>query len=207
MATIEREAIRAVITVGEIRISTPDVVSFSVRRSRGQKAATFSASVKMDATTMSNGALSLIAQGITIEAGVKGYEKRIFTGVVQKITVNPIRTDASKVMVSLAGKDNMSVMDGQKINRRVKTYRDGDSPPERWGLVTSIEEDNTPVKTGFGIKRFSKKRMVSFNLGKATVVFTPEAYVNQEIVREIALAIGGIVAEKVGEIDESGKEE
>jgi len=49
--------------------------------------------------------------------------------------------------------------------------------------------------------------MVSFNLGKATVVFTPEAYVNQEIVREIALAIGGIVAEKVGEIDESGKEE
>jgi len=205
MATIERQAIRAVIRIGDIRISTPDVVSFSVRRSRGQKAATFSASVKMDAEIMRNRALSLVSQGITIKAGVKGYEKRIFTGVVQKITVNPIRTDASKIMVSLVGKDNMSIMDGQKINRRVKTYRDGDSPPERWGLVTSIEEENTPVKTGFGVKKFSKKRMVSFNLGKLSIIFTPEAYVSQKIIRDTALAVGGIIAEKIDDTAESSE--
>lgn len=197
MATIEREAIRATITIGDETISTPDVVSFNVRRSRGQMAATFSASLKMDASTMSNNSLALVAEGITIEAGVKGSEKQIFTGVVQKVTVNPIRTDASKVMVSLSGKDNMSIMEGQKINRRIKTYRDGDTPPERWGVVTAIEEDNTPVKTGFGVKTFSKKKTAVFNIGKLAVTFTPEAYVEQNLLREALGPAGGVIAERL----------
>jgi len=207
MATIEREAIRASITLGDIEISTPDVISFNVRKSRGQKAATFSASVKMDAAAMSNGGLSLISKGVVIEAGVKGSERTIFTGVVQKVTVNPIRTDALKVMVSLAGKDNMSVMEGQKINRRVKTYRDGDTPPERWGVVTAIEEDNTPVKTGFGFKRFSKKKTAVFNIGKLAVTFTQGAYVDQELIREsFGVPVGNILVEKL-EVEDSTTDE
>jgi hypothetical protein len=200
MATIERESIRASISLGNIEISTPDVVSFNVRKSRGQKAATFSASVKMDAAVMSDNSLSLIDKGVVIEAGVKGSEKRIFTGVVQKVTVNPIRTDASKVMVSLAGKDGMSVMEGQKINRRVKTYRDGDTPPERWGVVTAIEEDNTPVKTGFGFKTFSKKKTVVLSVDKLSGTITPAAYADVELIREaFGVPLGSIKAEKIND--------
>jgi len=175
MATIEREPIRATITIGNTSISTPDVVSFNVKKSRGQMAATFSASVKMDAASMDS-STALVTNGVVIEAGLKGKEKTIFTGSVHKCTINPIRTDASKVMVSLSGKDVMAVMEGQKINRRIKTYRDGTTPPERWGVVTALVEDNTPVNAGFGKKTFSKKLSAVINIGGLAYIRTPEGY-------------------------------
>lgn len=200
MATIEREAIRAIVTIGDKKISTPDVLSFNVKKARGQAAATFSASLRMDALDLSNSAMGLVAKGIIIEAGIKNRERQIFTGIVQKVTINPIRTDASKVMVSLSGKDLMYKMEGQKINRRVKTYRDGDKPPERWGVVTAIEEDNTPVNTGFGYKTFSKRRSVVIDIGKLPVVQTPKAYNDgSALVKIQPTAAGGITATVVSE--------
>ena len=199
MATIEREAIRASITIGNTTISTPDVMSFNVKKSRGQMAATFSASLKMDASTMTSNSLSLVNEGVVIEAGVKGRENTIFTGKVQKCTVNPIRTNASKVAVSLAGKDSMSIMEGQKINRRIKTYRDGEEPPERWGVITALEEDNTPVESGFGLKTFSKKRTAIYDTTNLTVAYTPEAYALNKAKDEFNAAakpIGAVTATK-----------
>lgn len=199
MATIEREAIRAVITLGDKKISTPDVISFNVRKSRGQASATFSASLRMDAATLNDAAVGLVSKGITIEAGVKNKERQIFTGIVQKVTINPIRTDAAKVMVSLSGKDLMYKMEGQKINRRVKTYRDGDQPPERWGVVTAVEEDNTPVSTGFGYKTFAKRRSVVMDIGNLPIVNTPKAFHEQVLLRIQPGPTGGISASVVEE--------
>jgi len=204
MATIEREPIRAAITIGNISISTPDVVSFNVKKSRGQMAATFSASVKMDAALMSNNSTTLVTNGVVIEAGLRGREKTIFTGSVHKCTINPIRTDASKVMVSLSGKDVMAVMEGQKINRRIKTYRDGTTPPERWGVITALVEDNTPVNAAFGKKTFSKKLSGVQNIGDLEVIYTGDAYAIREktsrsikeIRAEKAESKGRIAAEK-----------
>lgn len=205
MATIEREAIRATITIGNKKISTPDVISFNVRKARGQAAATFSASLRMDAADLSSNAIGLVSQGIVIEAGIKGSEHRIFTGVVQSITINPVRTDASKVMVSLSGKDLMYKMEGQKINRRVKTYRDGTTPPERWGVVTAIEEDNTPVNVGFGHKTFTKKTTVVRNIDGLPVILAPDAYTVPDPLRDAKpLSEGSLTAEVLPE--EEGEE-
>ena len=202
MATIEREAIRATITIGDKKISTPDVISFNIRKARGQAAATFSASLRMSSADLSDNAIGLVSEGIIIEAGVKNKERQIFTGIVQKVTINPIRTDASKVMVSLSGKDLMYKMEGQKINRRIKTYRDGETPPERWGVVTNIEEDNTPVKTGFGYKNFTKKKTVTIDLGPLSVTLTPKAFTDQTLLRDQPIPAGGITANTLTEDEE-----
>jgi hypothetical protein len=196
MATIEREAVRATITLGGVDISTPDVVSFNVKRSRGQMCATFSATVKIDAAQM-NSSMSSLGQGVVIKAGIKGRENTIFTGVVQKCSMTPLRNDASKVSLNISGKDNMYVMEGQKINRRLKTYRDGESPPARWGLITSLLEDNTPVRSGFERKQYAAEKMATTSLGKLAVVQTPDAY--GTIDRSTGLPIGTISAELVTE--------
>lgn len=202
MATIEREAIRATITIGDKKISTPDVISFNIRKARGQAAATFSASLRMSSADLSDNAIGLVSEGIIIEAGVKNKERQIFTGIVQKVTINPIRTDASKVMVSLSGKDLMYKMEGQKINRRVKTYRDGETPPERWGVVTTIEEDNTPVKTGFGYKNFTKRSSVVVDIGDLAVTFPPDAFAKKSLLKDPPLPTGGITADTLTEDEE-----
>jgi len=206
MATIEREAIRAIVTIGDKKISTPDVISFNVKKARGQAAATFSASLRMDALDLSDSAMGLVAKGIIIEAGIKNRERQIFTGIVQKVTINPIRTDASKVMVSLSGKDLMYKMEGQKINRRVKTYRDGDKPPERWGVVTAIEEDNTPVNIGFGYKTFTRKQSVVRTIDGLDIVLAPGAYSTQDLLRTPPLPTGGITASTLQEEEDATQE-
>lgn len=199
MATIEREAIRATITIGDKKISTPDVISFNVRKARGQMSATFSATIRMDIADMGVGAVGFTSKGIVIEAGVKNRERQIFTGIIKKATINPIRTEASKVSVSLSGNDLMCVMEGQKINRRVKTYRDGENPPERWGVVTQIEEDNTPVNTGFGYKSFTKKQMTTLTIEGKEVIMAPEAFRSSDLLREQPVPGGMIIATKLEE--------
>ena len=138
MASIKGQKIRAEITMGGIKVVTPNVVSFSVRRARNQMAATFSASLKLPHTIATD-----VGADIVIRAGVSGGLKTIFTGTVEKSTINPIRTDASMVMLNISGRDVLGVLEGQKINRRVKTYKDGDTPPERWGVISSVLKHNT----------------------------------------------------------------
>ena len=199
MATIERESIRAKIYIGDLEISTPYVKSFNVRKSRGQMSATFSATLQMDSDTMMDNATSLVSQEVIIEAGVKGRERQIFKGTIRKVTVNPVRTDASKVNVSLSGRDLMGRMEGQKINRRIKTYRDGETPPERWGVVTMLEEDNTPVKTGFSYKHFNRNPMAALDLGELATIFAPQASIKSDPLKERPSPIGSITAQNVTE--------
>jgi len=146
MASIDRQPVRAEISFIDSSaqpVATPYVVSFNVRRARGQMSATFSASLKVESDKISD---SFLGKGIIIKAGIKNQLKTIFTGRIYKATIKPIWTDASLVMLNLAGKDTLGVIEAQKINRRVKTYRDGSTPPERWGMVNQILKDNSPTR-------------------------------------------------------------
>jgi len=172
MADVTSIAIRATIKLGRMSISTPDVQSFNVKRSRGQMAATFSASVKIGVDDLTN-SLDLVDSGIVIIAGPKGQEKTIFTGIVKSCTITPNRLDASKVILNLSGQDRMCIMNGQKINRRVKTYKDGDKAPERWGLVTALVSDNTPARVGFKAKSMTKEKMAATLMGQLAITMAP----------------------------------
>lgn len=179
MANYRRQEIRARITIGDLVIETPDVISFNVTRTRGQMAATFSASIKVRHDEISE-SIELLDKGITIEAGTVTNMKKIFTGIVYKCTINPIRTDASKVILNLSGSDVMSVLEGQYINRRVKTYRDGEKPPERWAAVTGIVKRDIPQSMKFPVRLLDKKTKAVDK-----IPFIPSYTISNEIAKPI----------------------
>ena len=181
MATIEKQKVRAEIKFGNITVETPNVVSFSVNRARNQLSATFSASVRIGYTEIGS-SIDVLAETIVIKAGVKYSLNTIFTGQIEKCIVNPVRTDASKVILNLSGRDVLAVLEGQKLNRRLKTYKDGSSPPDRWGVVNSIIKHNTPVIQKFKDKIYDKKPKVTSKIPAFPLYKTPDAFnVNKDI--------------------------
>jgi len=155
-------------------VETPNVVSFNVSRSRGQMSATFSASIKVPHDDIDN----LVNSTILIEAGTLdgGGIRPIFTGTIERIVVNPVRTDASKIMLNLSGRDVLYVLEGQKVNRRVTTYRNGDNPPERWGAVTEVLRHNTGRLERLPIKVNSNTAKAVQNLPQNTLDQTPNLF-------------------------------
>ena len=199
MATLEKQKVRAEIIFGDITVRTPDVVSFSVNRARNQVSASFSASVRIGYTEIGS-STEILAETIVIRAGVQNSLKTVFTGKIEKCVVNPVRADASKVILNLSGKDVLAVLEGQKINRRLKTYRDGDTPPERWGVVTNIVKHNTPVIQKFKEKIFDDKPKVTNRLPQFPLYKTPDAFVvNKDTPSKV---YGGIVVSAVAEEEE-----
>ncbi len=197
MATVERQKVRAEITFGSFTIRTPYVMSFNVRRARGQMAATFSASVKVDSNSISS-STSIIAEDIVIKAGVSPLLRTVFTGKIEKCVVNPVRNNASKVMLNISGRDVMADLDGQKINRRVKTYRDGSSPPERWAVVTNVIKQHTPRVQKFPERITDKKPKAVKELPNLPLEATAKAYTLQQLLKRDLdnRAISGIVITK-----------
>jgi len=112
-ANITLEKIRAEISFGILVFETPDVKSFSVSRSRGQLAATFSASIEVPATTVFP-----VDQDVVIRAGIVGDIKTIFTGQVLSITVNPSFERAATYVVNMSGSDRLQELDGKTLSRR-----------------------------------------------------------------------------------------
>lgn len=175
MASLDKQPIRAQIRIGSsLVVETPNVVSFSVSRSRGQMSATFQASIKIPYTSSTD----ILADKVVIRAGQGKSASSmpiVFTGKVFKAVINPVRTDASVVMLNLSGKDVLSILEGQKINRRLKTYRDGSSPPARWGMINNIVKRNTPAVQQFPVKMHKKEVGVRDWQGNH-IVMTPEAF-------------------------------
>lgn len=112
-AQITLEKIRARLSFGTLVFETPDVKSFTVTRSRSALAATFSASIEVPATT-----IFPINEDVVIEAGVEGDLKRIFTGRVLSVTVNPSFEKASSYVVNLSGSDRFQELEGKNVSRR-----------------------------------------------------------------------------------------
>ena len=207
MATLEKQPIRAEITIGDsYTIRTPNVMSFNVTRSRGQASAQFSASVKIDYDDISSSS-SLINSKIIIKAGEStnfGSLPIVFTGLVYKCVINPIRTDASKVMLNITGQDVLSILNGQKVNRRLVTRRDGSIPPQRWGIVNSIAKQHTPARQKFPDKVYSKNPVVVVDWQGNYNVSTPDAYrLDTNPVRKRSWEVkGGLVAERIASEEE-----
>jgi len=174
MATIRTQRIRAKITIkGLSPIETPDVLSFNVSRARGQMSASFSASLKVSHQDLSR----LVDNTIEIEAGtVDSGLNKIFTGFIERTIVNPIRTDASKVMLNISGRDVLSILDGQKINRRVRTYKGGGGPPQRWGAVTGVLRHNTSRLERLATKINSNTTKAVQQLPQSTIDATPNLF-------------------------------
>lgn len=123
-ANITLERIRARLTFGSVSsvgissggslvFETPDIKSFSVSKSRGSLAATFSASIQVPSTTVIP-----VDQDVIIEAGIKGDLKRIFTGRVLSATVNPSFERGAAYIINLAGSDRLQELEGKTISRR-----------------------------------------------------------------------------------------
>lgn len=176
MATIEKQSVRAEIEIGSTKISTPDVLSFNVTRSRGQSYATFTAAVKVSYKLLDTG--KFLAENVVIKAGADGLMNTIFTGKIYKCIVNPLRTDASKVILNISGKDILAVIEGQKVNRRLKTYKDGDGPIERWGVINSVIKQNAPQIQKFKNKVFKPDPVVTLGNTNKYDVETPVLYAN-----------------------------
>lgn len=116
-ANITLEKIRAEIDFGGTLIfSTPDILSFNVSRSRGQLAATFSASIEVPATTVFP-----VSSDIVIRAGTEGNLQTIFTGRVLSITVNPSFDNALIYVVNLSGSDIFQQLESRTFSRRQRT--------------------------------------------------------------------------------------
>lgn len=202
MATLEKQPIRAEINIGnKYTIRTPNVMSFNVTRARGQASAQFSASVKVDYSDISSSS-SLVNSKIIIKAGEStsfGSLPTVFTGLIYKCVINPIRTDVSKVMLNISGQDVLSILNGQKINRRLVTNRDGDIPPQRWGIVNNITKQHTPARQKFPDKVYSKNPVVVVDWQGNYNVTTPDAYrLDTNPIRKRTWEVkGGLVAERV----------
>jgi hypothetical protein len=174
MATLDKQVVRAEIEMGVYTIRTPDILSFSVNRARGQMYATFNASVKVPYTMIDSG--NFVVREIKIRAGAGYSLNTIFTGKIYKCIINPIRTDASKVMLNISGKDILGTIEGQKINRRLKTYKYGDNPIERWGIVNNVVKHNTPAIQKFKNKVFSPYPIGITGLKGSSLVETPSSF-------------------------------
>ena len=111
--------VRATVSFGGISISTPFVMSFSVRKSRGQ-INTFDTSLKVGHDKISG----VITGGqVEITAGPKGGEKKIFTGIVRSAKMTPCWDDPTYVILTISGNDTLSLLQGKKYTRRCRASR------------------------------------------------------------------------------------
>lgn len=139
---IELEQIRARIVINDtLTVETPFVKSFSVNKSRSSNVGTFSASIEVPANsnfgspTGSSGTIRIYA-GTKLNYITKGP---IFTGIIRRMSPQPIVGKPNYFLVSISGNDIMSKLENKKFSRRIAT----DGP----GLFVTINGSAGPRPT------------------------------------------------------------
>jgi hypothetical protein len=127
--------VRATVNIGGQDVRTPYVLSFTVRRTRGQ-IGTFDASLKVSSNSFSGYAGS----GITISAGLAGSEKKIFTGIVTNAKIEACHDDPGFMILSISGKDALMFLEGKKFTRRCRATQGA------FCLITSVSRSG--LKSG-----------------------------------------------------------
>lgn len=118
-ANISLEKIRARITFGSpsdpsaAQFETPFVKSFTITRSRSNLSAQFSASIEIPSDFVIPAGEDLV-----IEAGTENNLRRLFTGRVLSVTVNPSFENAVRYVINLSGQDRFHDLEGKNISRR-----------------------------------------------------------------------------------------
>jgi hypothetical protein len=206
---LDEQAIRARIDTNLIEppgyVTTPNVISFSVRRARKQMSATFSASIKINHDDLVSDPRD---SNIVIRAGYKNSLKIIFTGIVEKCVIQPVRSDASKIILNMSGRDYMSTLEGQKINRRLRTYKSGESPAERWGVITGITSRSTPRIEKFKEKIIDPQPKAILNMPKLQLDTTPEAFrLRNDVNKSLpSSTVGSLQITKIADADTTTEE-
>lgn len=121
---IDAVPIGATVKIGSLTVNTPYILSFNVRRQRGQ-ISTFDASLKVSDTQIGMG--SLTGSSAEIYAGQesgggssRGSSNQIFGGLVKKATMTPCFDDPSYTILNVSGEDILSQLKGKKFTRRCK---------------------------------------------------------------------------------------
>lgn len=135
------EKIRSRINLSGVDIQTPYVKAWSTDSTRTKLSTTFSATLEVSATS------SFIAGAdIEIYATVDGVERKILTGMVNSIQVQPSFDKAGYFVLSISGEDRMGELEGRTFSRRLRS--DG------FSLFVSIDSgpSNRPSR-GFSIDK------------------------------------------------------
>ena len=135
MATITREKIRATITFAGTTVQTPYIKSFSVNRQRGQISANFSATVEVPIAEFSAESTSAVAENIVIQAGIEGQERKLFTGEIRQVTVEPSWDKPEFFVLQMSGNDVMIHLENRSFSRRIQWEDSG-----IWAKITGIEQ-------------------------------------------------------------------
>jgi hypothetical protein len=135
MAEITREKIRSTITFAGLTVVTPYIKSFSVNRQRGQASANFSATVEVPgADFCTEGGPEPVAEDIVITAGIEGDEKKIFTGEIRQVTIEPSWDKPEYFILQMSGNDVMIHLENRSFSRRIQWEDSG-----IWAKITGIE--------------------------------------------------------------------
>jgi len=124
--------VRATIVTSDFTVSTPHIMSIDVTRTRGQ-VGVFSASVKVPKTTTISSSGSIV-----IWAGTVGNIRRIFTGYIRKIRIQPAFDDPNFILVRLDGADVLDRLTNTKFTRR-EAISD-----KVWAVVTGVQRQVPP---------------------------------------------------------------
>ena len=120
MASFDVVPVRASIVGAGISASTPNIVSFYVRVTRGELS-TFSFSVKQKSMGSGSGMVSFMLNG-----------SKIYTGIITSIKVRPCFEDPSYVIIDGNGTDVRMMLQGKTFTRRSKQNTSS------WGLITGV---------------------------------------------------------------------
>ena len=111
---IKMVKIRAEVAIGNLKVQTPYIQSFTVNKTRGMPS-TFNASLKVEGSKVSG---TITGDGVTIKAGENSANNIIFSGIVKKATISPNFDDPAYVILNIEGQDILSVLQGKKYTRR-----------------------------------------------------------------------------------------
>lgn len=160
--------IRAKIIFCGITVETPYIMSFSVRKMRGQMSGEFSASLRIPVDTA---LADCIGSEVEIFVG-EGYpSNQIFTGYVRKMDIRPSREDASFFIANIAGRDVLSVLEGQTFSRRVSAHK-----MARFGAITNVVRENESFKERFPARIYSpENRLTDHPIldGRGQITYAP----------------------------------
>lgn len=104
---------RAVVNAGGLSVETPFVLSFNVRKQRGQ-VGTFDASLKVLSSEIGGSSAGGDVQ-------IYGQGNLIFTGICRQAKISPCFDDPAYVILTISGADALSLLHGKKYTRRCRS--------------------------------------------------------------------------------------
>ena len=149
--SIDMVKIRAKVSIGNLSVVTPYILSFNVTKTRGA-VSTFSASLKVKSFSFNS---TLSGKPVEISAGEGSPSNLIFTGMVKKATVTPCWDDPSYVILNISGEDALAYLRGKKYTRRCR------STQSSWTTITGV------TRKGLKSGKFKARREESFSIKSA----------------------------------------